>query len=106
MVELHGGAVEVAVLQQVVHANANLENALVQVSDLRRCGAPLELECLVLLEEFARVELVEGLAQLGWRGLGTCALEVRVLESIKGTRELGMTCARRRHGPEQYTDRT
>ena len=69
MVELDRRAVKVAVLQQVMHAHADLQDAFVQVANLAGRGSPEQLERLVLLEELARVELVDGLQQSGRRGL-------------------------------------
>jgi len=69
VVELHRRTVKVAVLQQVVHAHADLQDAFVQVADLAGRRPPEQLERLVLLEELARVELVDGLQQSGRRGL-------------------------------------
>ena len=69
MVELDRRAVKVAVLQQVMHAHADLQYALVEVPNLAGRGSPEQLERLVLLEELARVELVDGLQQCGRRGL-------------------------------------
>ena len=69
MVELDRRAVKVAVLQQVMHAHADLQDAFVQVANLAGRGSPEQLERLMLLEELARVELVDGLQQSGRRGL-------------------------------------
>ncbi len=67
MIELHGCPVEVAIFEQVVHAHTDLQDAFIQVADLVWRGSPQQLECLVLIEELARVELVDGLREL-WRG--------------------------------------
>ena len=69
VVELDRRAVKVAVLQQVMHAHTDLQDAFVQVADLAGRRPPEQLERLVLLEELARVELVDGLQQSGRRGL-------------------------------------
>ena len=51
-------------------ADADLKDAVIQVTD--RCGsvAPQELEGLVLLEELAGVELLDAAEELRWRWLG------------------------------------
>jgi hypothetical protein len=53
VVELHGSAMKVLIDQQVVHADANLQDAFVQVPDLTLGGPPEELQGFVLLEKLA-----------------------------------------------------
>jgi hypothetical protein len=48
----------------VVQPDADLEDAVVQATDRRVGGAPERLERLVLLEELARVELLDRARQL------------------------------------------
>jgi len=67
-----------------MHAHADLEDALVQVANLAGGRPPQQLERLVLLEELARVELVDGLQQGGRRGFGTQAPKVSRLEPLEG----------------------
>jgi len=53
----------------VVEADADLQDAVVQIADRRTGIAPEELEGLVLLEELAGVELLDAMDELGrwWR---------------------------------------
>ncbi len=52
----------------------DLEDAVVERADRRAGVPPEELERLVLLEELARVELLDAAAELvGWRGVATGA---------------------------------
>jgi hypothetical protein len=64
VVELDGRAMEVSVLEQVVHADANLEDTFVQVADFARRRPPQQLDGFVLIEELAGVELVDPLDEL------------------------------------------
>ncbi len=87
MIELDRGTVKVSVFQQMMHAHTNLEDALVQVTDLPRRRPPEQLECLVLFEELTCIELVDGLQQ-GWRcGLRAQAPKVGGFKPLKGTRQ-------------------
>jgi len=47
----------------VVKADADLEDAVIQMTDRRACVPPQELERFVLLKELARVELLDSLHQ-------------------------------------------
>jgi hypothetical protein len=47
----------------VVKADADLEDAVIQMTDRRGCVPPQELERFVLLKELARVELLDSLQQ-------------------------------------------
>ena len=67
---------EVVILKQMVHTYADLEDAFVQVTNFSRGGSPQQLECLMLLEEFARIELVDRLHQLRWSGGGAIGAQV------------------------------
>jgi hypothetical protein len=52
----------------VVKADADLEDAVIQMTDRRACVPPQELERFVLLEELARVELRDAAQEgFGWR---------------------------------------
>src|SRR5438093_3358851 len=66
--EERGRAVEVAVAP-VVKAHTDLQDPVIQPADRRAGVAPQELERLVLLEELARVELLDAPDQLGRSGL-------------------------------------
>jgi hypothetical protein len=66
-----------------MHADADLQNAFVQVADLTRRRAPQQLERLVLLEELARVELVDRLVELGGRWFGACSGEIGGLQTFE-----------------------
>src|SRR5712691_4684480 len=94
MVELDCRAVKVAVFQQVVHAHANLQDAFVQVANLARRGAPEQLERLVLLEEFAGVELMDRLQQGWWRGLRAQRSQIRGFQALERADQLWMGGAR------------
>jgi len=54
----------------VMKADADLKDAVIQVTDRCRGVAPQELEGLVLLEELASVELLDAAEKLRWRWLG------------------------------------
>jgi hypothetical protein len=51
----------------VLEAHADLQDPLVEVADRVGLLDPLELERLVLLEEVAAVELLDGLPEARWR---------------------------------------
>ena len=70
MVEFDRGSMKVALVEQMVQTDTNLQDALVQVAHLFRRGAPQEFERLVLLEKLAGIEFVDSLNQLGRRGRG------------------------------------
>src|SRR5207245_7248004 len=66
-------AMEVAT-PPVMKGDADLQDAVVEIADRRARGAPEEFEGLVLLEELARVELLDALHELGRRRFfATCA---------------------------------
>ncbi len=90
MVELDRRAVEIVVHEQVVEADADLQDALVQMADLVGRGAPEQLERLVLLEELAGVELGDRLAELGRRRLATGLGEVGLAQPLERALQLGM----------------
>ena len=82
MIELDCRPVEIAIFEQMVHANADLQDALIQVADHVRRGPPQQLEGLVLIEELARVELVDGFGEL-WRSRrAACLGQVRRLQAF------------------------
>ena len=54
---------------KVVEGHADLEDALIQSSYRASLGAPEYLECLVLLEVFSTIELLDPLQELRWREL-------------------------------------
>ena len=56
----------------MVEGDADLQNALVEITDLTAFGAPEELERFVLLEELAAIELGDGFDERG-RGWLTAA---------------------------------
>ena len=90
MVQFDGGAVEISVLEQMVHADADLQDAFVEMANFTRCGAPEQFQRFVLLEELTRVELVNRLYQFRRRRLSACRREVRVFQALQGALELGM----------------
>src|SRR5207244_5878713 len=94
VIELDRGAMEVALLEQVVHAHADLQDAFVQMANLLRCGPPQQLEGLVLVEELARVELVDGFGQFWWSRRAARRGEVRGGQAFDRPGELGMGRAR------------
>src|SRR2546428_9077396 len=51
----------------VMKGDADLQDAVVEIADRRARDAPEELQGLVLLEELARVELLDALHELGRR---------------------------------------
>src|SRR5258706_8400911 len=62
------GAVMVQALQ-VMKGDADLQDALVEVADVARLGAPEQLQRLVLLEELAAIELRDRVDELARRRL-------------------------------------
>lgn len=67
LIEQRAGAVMIAVAP-VMEADADLQDAVVEIADRRPRGAPEELEGLVLLEELAGVELLDAVDELRWWG--------------------------------------
>lgn len=91
MVKLDGGAVEVSVLEEMVHADTDLQDAFVEMADFTGRRPPEQFERFVLLEELARVELTDRLHQF-WRGrLAACRLEVCLFQALQGALELGVS---------------
>lgn len=64
MVELHRRPAKVVLVEQVVQPDADLQDALVQVPNLRGRRAPQQLERFVLLEKLTRVEFIDPAHQL------------------------------------------
>jgi hypothetical protein len=88
----------------VVHADPDLQDALVQVPNLALGRAPQQLESFVLLEELTSVELVDGLGEVGWCGFGTGGFQVSGLEPVERALELRMSRAWIGRGnTERYT---
>jgi hypothetical protein len=54
----------------VVEADADLEDSVIETADRRARVAPQDLERLVLLEEFAGVELLDAVEQRSGRRVG------------------------------------
>jgi hypothetical protein len=54
----------------MVESDADLEDAVIETADGRARVAPEELERLVLLEELARVELLDAVDERLWRRIG------------------------------------
>ena len=50
----------------MVEADADLEDAVIEIPHRRACVAPQELERFVLLEELAGIELLDAVEEL-WR---------------------------------------
>lgn len=84
VVELHRRSVEVSVFEQMVHAHADLEDALVEIAKLAWGRSPQQLQRFVLLEELARVELVDRLQQLRWGRFRAPEVEIGALEAFQG----------------------
>jgi hypothetical protein len=90
-----------------MHPDANLQNAFVQVSNFARCRAPQQLERLMLFEELAAIELVDGFVQLRRRRIGAGRNEVCLAQPVEGPRQLGMRRTRiGRSDTERYTGST
>lgn len=70
MVQFDGGPMEISVLEQMMHTDADLQNAFIQVADLTGRRSPQQFEGFVLLEELAGVELVDRFLEFWrcWRG--------------------------------------
>jgi hypothetical protein len=88
VIELHRCAVKVPIYQQVVHANPDLQDSLVQVPNLALGRPPQQLQRLVLLEKLTRVELVNGLREVGWCGFGAGGIQVSGLEPVERALQL------------------
>ena len=69
VVEQRRRAVEVA-STPVMEADADLQDAVIQPAVRRACVTPQQLERLVLLEELARVELLDAVNERSWRSVG------------------------------------
>src|SRR5437867_2714568 len=82
VVELDCRAMEVAISQEMVHADADLQDTFVEVANLVWGGSPQQLEGFVLFEEFARIELMNGPGELRWRGCGTSLDQVSRREAF------------------------
>src|SRR2546428_2735311 len=54
---------------ELIERDADLQDALVEIADVATLGAPEQLEGLVLLEEFAAIELLDAFEELRRRGL-------------------------------------
>src|SRR2546422_2530284 len=54
---------------ELVERDADLQDALVEIADVATLGAPQQLEGLVLLEEFAAIELLDAFEELRRREL-------------------------------------
>src|SRR6267143_7276480 len=74
----------------MVHAHADLQEAFIQVADLVGRGPPQQLEGLVLIEELARVELVDGFGELGRGRRAARRDQVRRLQAFDRPGKLGM----------------
>jgi hypothetical protein len=84
VVQLHGSPVEVVIVEQVMHADADLQDAFVQVANLAWRRPPQQFECLMLLEKRACIEFFDGLKQL-WRGCRSAVpAQVGRPESLEG----------------------
>ena len=70
----------------VMKTNTDLQDPVVQIAHRCRVRAPEELECLVLLEEFPGVELLDRVQQLSGRSI--VAMPSRWLVSRPGGRTL------------------
>jgi len=66
-----------------MHADANLQDAFIEVTDLALCCSPQQLERLMLLEELARVELVDRLVELGRRLFGAGSGQIGGLQAFE-----------------------
>src|SRR2546428_8073794 len=54
---------------ELIERDADLQDALVEIADVATLGAPEQLEGLVLLEEFAAIELLDAFEELRRREL-------------------------------------
>jgi hypothetical protein len=90
VVEFDGRAMKIVLFEQVVHTHADLQDALVQVANLVGCRPPEHLEGLVLLEELARVELVDRLDERWGGGLSACPAQVRGSKPVERPGEFRM----------------
>src|SRR5438874_3562967 len=70
-------------IAQVIEAHAEVQDALVQEAVFVRLGPPHQFERLVLLEELAGVELVDGLEQLGWRRLRAAEPRIATAQALQ-----------------------
>lgn len=90
MVQLDRRTVKIAIDEQMVHAHADLQDALVQVPNDVRRSPPQQLQCFMLLEKFASIELVYGFSKFGRRRRGAALGEVGSCQPFEGAREFRM----------------
>ena len=103
MVELDGRPAKVVLVEQVVQADANLQDALVQVAYLAGRGSPQQFQRFVLLEKLAGVEFMDGLKKLRrrWRGAG-CD-QVSCGQALEGAHQFWVDRARFGRQRKGYT---
>ena len=98
LVDEYGRTVMISVAP-VMKGHADLQDAVVEGAVRRARRAPEELEGLVLFEELPAVELLDGLAECGRRGLvAACPYRLGDLtarDALRRARRLALAATRR-----------
>ena len=90
VIEFDCRPMEIVIFEQVVHADADLQDPFVEMADLVGRRPPQQLEGLVLIEELACVELMNGFGQLRRSRRTARRDEVSRLQAFDRAGKLGM----------------